>query len=222
MWGLRHRRVAQGVLRRAGMRTLAWILIAYAAIGVVFLLVAVLVGAPLVDRADRLASSASGSLDSAAAAAAAAADSLDGFEGSLGQARTSTQQAAGLTSDAAGTMDSLADAMGLSVLGAQPLLPLADEFRTTAGELRDLGASLGGIGQALSANQSDLGSVGAQLDRLAQELGALRGGIGQEQASASPPLSWLFYGFLAWQVLPMVAAAMAGRSLLARTGAAAE
>jgi hypothetical protein len=204
------------------MRTLAWILIAYAAVGVVFLLIAVLVGEPLVARADRLASSASGSLDSAASAAAAAADSLDGFDDSLGRARSSTEQAAGLTSDAAGTMDSLADAMGLNVLGAQPLLPLADEFRTTAGELRDLGHSLGGIGQALSDNQSDLGAVGAQLDRLAQELGALRGGIGQEQAGASPPLSWLFYGFLAWQVLPMVAAALAGRWLLARTGVAAE
>jgi hypothetical protein len=204
------------------MRTLAWLLLAYAGVGVIFMLLALLLGMPMMARVDRLASSASGSLDSAAAAAGAAADSIDGFDDSVAQARGSASQAASLTADAARTMDSLADAMGLNVLGTQPLLSMADEFRTTAGELRDLGDSLGGIGQALGTNQADLTDIGIQLHRLATELANLRGGIGQEEAGASPPLSWLFYGFLAWQVLPILAAALAGRWLLARTGAAAE
>ena len=203
------------------MRTLGWLLIAYAGIGAAFLVVALLVGGPLMARVERLTTSAAGSLDSAAAAAAAAADSLTGFDDGLAQARSSTEQASGLTADAARTMDSLADAMGISVLGAQPLLPLAADFRTSAGQLRDLGGSLRGIGQALTTNQADLAAVGVQLDRLAQELAHLRGGIGQEQARASPPLSWLFYGFLAWQLLPIMAAAMAGRWLLARAPLAA-
>ena len=201
---------------------LAWLLLAYAALGVVFTALALAVGGPLVARADRLASSASGSLDSAASAAAAAAQSLTGFEGSLARARSSTDQAATLTHDAAGTMDSLADAMSLSVFGAQPLLSLADDFGSTAQELRDMGDSLGGIGQALGTNQADLATVGVQLGRLADDLSALRGGIAREQAGASPPLSWLFYGFLVWQLLPITAAAIAGWLLLPRAGAAAE
>jgi hypothetical protein len=204
------------------MRTLAWLLLAYAAVGVILVALGLLVGGPLMARADRLASSASGSLDSAAAAAAAAADSIGGFDDSLSRARSSTDEAARLSADAARTMDSLADAMGVNLLGTQPLLPMADGFRTTAGQLRDLGGSLGGIGQALGTNQADLAAVGTQLDRLAQELGDLRGSIGQERAGASPPLSWLFYGFLAWQLLPIAAAALGGRWLLARTRAAAE
>jgi hypothetical protein len=204
------------------MRTLAWLLLAYAAIGVVLLAVALLIGGPLMTRADRLASSASGSLDSAAAAASAAADSIGGFDDSLARARSSTDEAARLTADAARTMDSLADAMGVTLLGTQPLLPMANGFRTTAGQLRDLGGSLGGIGQALGTNRTDLAAVGTQLDRLARELGDLRGGIGLERAGASPPLSWLFYGFLAWQLLPIGAAALCGRWLLAHTRGAAE
>lgn len=214
--------MAWAVLRRAGMRTLAWLLLAYAGVGVVLVVLALVVGGPLMARADRLASSASGSLDSAAAAAGAAAGSIGGFGDSLTRARSSTEQASRLTDDAARTMDSLADAMGVNLLGTQPLLPMADGFRTTAGQLRDLGGSLGGIGQALGTNQTDLSAVGDQLDRLATELADLRGGIGREQAGASPPLSWLFYGFLAWQLLPIAAAAVGGRWLLARTRAAAE
>ncbi len=204
------------------MRTLGWLLVAYAGIGAIFVVVAVVVGGPLMARADRLATSASGSLDSAAAAAAAAADSLGGFDDSLQKARGSTEQAATLTADAARTMDSLADAMGVNVLGAQPLLPLAGGFRTNAEQLRDLGGSLGGIGEALGTNQADLAAVGVQLHRLAQELGELRGGIGQEQAGASPPLSLLFYGFVAWQLLLIAGAAAGGRWLLVRAGTGPE
>jgi hypothetical protein len=182
--------------------------------------VALVIGGPLMARVDRLTSAASGSMDAAAEAAGAAATSFTGIDASLTQAQRSTDRAANLSRDAARTMDSLANAMAINVLGTQPLLPLADDFRTTGGQLRDMADSLGGIGQALSTNKADVSAVGVQLDRLAQELDELRGGIGQERAGASPPLSWLFYGFLAWQLLPIAASAVAGRLLLARAGAA--
>jgi hypothetical protein len=204
------------------MRLLAWLLLAYAGIGALLVVAALAVGGPLIARADRLAASASGSMDAAAAAASAAADSLTGFDTSLVEARRSTDQAATLSGDAARTFDSVADAMSLSVLGTQPLLSLADDFRTTAGQMRDLDDSLGGIGQALGSNQADLATVRAQLDRLAHEMGDFRLGVAQEQGGASPPLSWLFYGFLAWQLLPIGAAAIGGRLLLARAGRGTE
>jgi hypothetical protein len=204
------------------LRTVGWLLVAYAVIGAVLLLVALVVGGPLMARADRLATSASDSLDAAAAAAASAADSFDGFDDSLADAQRSTEQAATLSKGAADTLDSLADAMSINVLGNQPFVSLADDFRTTAGQLRDLGGSMGGIGQALANNRTDAADVGTQLDRLASELALLRGGVAAEHGGASPPLSWLFYGFLAWQLLPMVAAAIGGRLLLARTRPATE
>src|SRR4051812_40067583 len=107
------------------MRLLAWLLIAYALLGMVLLLVAALVGGPLIARVDRLASSATGSMDAAAAAAASAADSFDRFDDSLADAQSSTEQAATLSRSAADTLDSLSDTMSISVLGNQPFLPLA-------------------------------------------------------------------------------------------------
>jgi hypothetical protein len=203
------------------VRTLGWLLIAYSLLGVVLLVLALVVGGPMVARADGLASSAAGSMDAAAEAASAAADSFIGFDSSLEQAKASTDQAASLSRDAAGTLASLADAMSLNVLGAQPLLPLADDFRTTSDQMRQMGDNLEGIGAALTANREDVAAVGSQLAELAEQLDALRGGIGREQAGAGPPLSWLFYGFLLWQLLPITAAAVGGRLLLARARLAA-
>jgi hypothetical protein len=204
------------------MRMLAWLLLAYAVIGIVLVAAAALIGGPMVARVDRLASSATGSMDAAADAAASAADSFAAFDDSLADAQRSTEQAATLSRSAADTLDSLADAMSINVLGNQPFLSLADDFSTTAGQLRDLGQSIGGIGQSLASNRTDAADVGRQLDRLATELNNLRGGVRTEQEGAAPPLSWLFYGFLAWQLLPIVAAGIAGRLLLARAGRSPE
>jgi hypothetical protein len=201
------------------MRMLGWLLLAYAALGTILVVVALIVGGPMVARVDRLASSASGSMDAAARAAAAAAESLHGFDGSLAQAQQSTGQAAALSRTSADALDALSNAMGLNVLGAQPFLPLADRFKTTAEQMRDMGDSLGGIGQSLATNRTDAGAVSQQLDRLASEMAALQGGIAKEQSGASPPLGLLFYGFLAWQLLPIISAGIGGRLLL--TGARA-
>ena len=196
------------------MRTLGWLLLAYAGIGIVIAVVALVVGGPMIVRLDRLSTSATRSMDAAVRAADAAASSISGFDASLTQAKASTDQAASLSRDAAGTLAGLADSMSIEVLGAQPLLPLADDFRETSDQMRQMGDNLEGIGAALTANREDLAEVGAQLRELATQMDALRGGIGQEQAGASPPLSWVYYGFLVWQLLPIVAAAIAGRALL--------
>ncbi|HEX6138976.1 MAG TPA: hypothetical protein VF013_00760 [Candidatus Limnocylindria bacterium] len=200
------------------MRILGWLLLAYAVVGVVFVVVAALVGAPLVGRAERLATSASGTMDAAAAAAATSADAFGGFDASIEQARSSAADAATLTRQTSVTLDGLADAMSLSIFGAQPLLPLAGQFTDSAEQLRQLGDSLEGIGQALDANRSDVAEVGLRMRDLADELAAFQGRVASERESAALPLSWLFYGFLAWQLLPILAAAVAGRWLLSRTG----
>jgi hypothetical protein len=201
---------------RGGMRMLGWLLLIYAILGAGLVLASIAIGGPVVVRVDRLASSATGSMDAAANAADAAADAFTGFDTSLAEARRSTEEAAVLSRDASGTLQSLSEAMSLSVLGSQPLLPLADDFATSADQLRRMGDNLEGIGTALTTNQDQIADVGVELRLLADQLASLRGGVVAERAGAGPPLSWLFYGLLAWQLLPICAAAVGARILLRR------
>src|SRR5215208_5816050 len=109
---------------RGGMRMLGWLLLLYAIVGAGLVVASVVIGGPLVARVDRLAASASGSMDAAATAADAAADAFTGFDASLAEARRSTEEAATLSRNTSGTLAALSDAMALTVLGSQPLLPL--------------------------------------------------------------------------------------------------
>jgi hypothetical protein len=200
------------------MRMLGWLLLLYAAAGAVLMVAAIAIGGPLVGRLDRLSTSAAGSMDAAANAAEAAAEAFTGFDASLTEARQSADEAAALSRDASDTLQGLSDAMGISILGSQPLLSLADEFATSARQLLQMGDNLEGIGEALTTNQDDVASVGRQLRSLADELNALRGAVAAEHSGARPPLSWLFYGFVAWQMLPIGAAAIGGLVALRRSG----
>lgn len=199
------------------MRLLAWLLAAYAALGVVLVLAGLLIGGPLVARVDRVTSSASDTLTAAATAARTAADAFDGFDTSVEEARASASDAASLTRETAVTVDALAGAMGLELFGAQPLLPLADGFQRSADQLRELGDNLDAIGLALSANRGDIAAVGVQMTNLAVQLEELDGRIAAERSPGGLPLSWLYFGFLLWQLLPISAAAVASAWLFRRT-----
>jgi hypothetical protein len=196
------------------MRLLGWLLAAYAAIGVVFVIVAAVIGGPLVARVDRMTTSATTTMRAAAQAADAAADAFGGFDSSITRARTSADGAADLSRSTATTLDGLAAAMSISIFGSQPLEPLASQFAASADQLRELGAELGGIGQALEVNRDDVGRVGSRMRALATELESLEGRIANERAGGGLPISWLFYGFLLWQLLPIGAAAIGGAWLL--------
>ena len=204
------------------MRTLGWLLIIYAAIGVMLLMAAVAAGLPMVARVERIANSANGSIQAAAGSAEAASDALAGFDDSLTQAQQSAADAATLSRDAARTLDSLSAAMGVSILGTQPLLELADDFAASADQLVQLGDSLEQIGQAMVSSQGDVAQVTVELDGLTDRLTELAGATEAELAGASPPLSWLFLGFLAWQTVQVVAAGLAGLLLLRGAGAKPE
>ncbi|HEX2142101.1 MAG TPA: hypothetical protein VHK28_07520 [Candidatus Limnocylindria bacterium] len=195
---------------------LGWLLLAYAAIGALLVAVALAIGGPLVARVERLTSSATETISAATDAAQSAADSFQGFDSSLEQARSSAGEAASLSRDTAITLDGLAQAMTISIFGAQPLEPLAGRFETSASQLRQMGDSLDEIGEALGTNREDVSEVGLELQDLAVELRRLQGRISAEQRSTDLPLSWLYYGFLLWQLLPIAAAAVGGGILLRR------
>ena len=189
-------------------------LIVYAAIGVTLLIVAVATGLPMVARVQRIADSANGSLQAAAGSAQAATDALAGFDDSLGQAQQSAADAATLSRDAAQTLNGLSSAMSVSILGTQPLVGLADDFAASADQLLQLGESLEQIGQAMDTSQGDVDNVAREMSVLTDELTALAGATEAELAGASPPLSWLFVGFLTWQAVQVVAAGLAGLLIL--------
>jgi hypothetical protein len=196
------------------MRLLGWLLAAYAAIGLVFVVVAVVIGGPLVARVDRMATSATSTMHAAAQAADAAADAFGGFDSSITRARASADGAADLSRSTATTLDGLAAAMSISIFGSQPLEPLASQFAASADQLRELGAELGGIGQALDVNRDEVDRVGSRMRALATELESLEGRLADERAGGGLSISWLFYGFLLWQLLPISAAAIGGAWLL--------
>ncbi len=190
------------------MRILAWLLAAYAAVGTVLVVAALLVGGPLVSRLDRLTASAVRTMDAASEAANAAADAFDGFDTSVREAHAAATDAANLSRETAATTDALAAAMSITIFGSQPLLPLADQFERSANQLRELGDNMDAIGEALITNRDDIATVGARMRVLADSLVGLEGRIGEERTSPMIPLSWLYYGFLLWQLLPILAAAL--------------
>ena len=196
------------------MRTLGWLLVVYAALGLLLLVAAVAVGLPMVGRVQRIADSASGSIQAAATSAQAASDALAGFDDSLTQAQASASDAATLSRDAAQTLDGLSAAMSVSILGTQPLVGLADDFAASADQLVQLSDSLEQIGQAMVTSQGDVDQVAVELQVLTDQLTELAGATEAELAGANPPLSWLFVGFLAWQAVQVVAAGLAGLLLL--------
>ena len=195
---------------------LGWLLIGYAAVGAVLLMAAIIVGGPVVSRLEGMAGSATGSVRSAAAAAEAAADAFDGFDESLSEARSSTADAAAISRETAVTLQGLSDAMSISVFGSQPLLPLADEFARSADQLDQMGTNLDGIGQALVTNKDDVVALAARLRNLSVQLNSWSEAVADPKADAdpTPPLTLLFYGFVAWQLLAVLASGAAGTILL--------
>lgn len=140
-------------------------------------------------------------------AASAAATAFEGFDTSLDQARTSAASAGNLAREVSGTVDGLAAAMAISVLGAQPLLPLQDQFRQSAEELRLLGDEIDKIGTSLQVNRTEVRQVSDELRALSDELKAGNAG------NAIPP-SLLVYAFLAWIALLALTSVVAGVLLL--------
>ncbi len=198
-----------------GRRALAWGLILYGLAGLVLIIAGAAVGLDAAGRFERLAADADGTLAAASRATDAAAESFTNVDASLDEAERSAVAAASLSRDAAGTLRSLALAMELSLFGAQPLLPLAAEFVTSAEQADQLAETLTGMAGSLGDTRIDVVRVGTELETLGDQLAALRGssGVGDETA---PPLR-LFLGLLlAWLALPAIGAVVAGLALLRR------
>lgn len=194
-------------------RLLGWGLILYGIVGLALIAAGAIAGLDVAARIERLAADADGTLAAAASATEAAADSFANVNASLSDAQESATTAAALSRDASRTLRSLALAMELSLFGAQPLLPLADEFFVSAEQASALADTLGSVGASLGDTRIDVTRVGAELDQLSAQLSTLRSSS-ESDAGAPPPLR-LFIGLLlAWLAIPAVGGILAGIVLL--------
>jgi chromosome segregation ATPase len=201
-----------------GRSTLAWGLVAYGFVGLALSIIGFTFGLDAAGRLERLATASDATLEAAARSTAAAADSFASIDASLVSAESSVQQAATLSADAGETMAALSVAMNLSIFGAQPLQPLADEFDEAAQQAEELSATLSTTAGSVSQVRTDAASIGAELEGLAAELEALRASL-----PANPvPIRGLVALLIAYLTLPAVAALVAGVLLLGAQRAAAE
>jgi hypothetical protein len=195
-------------------RTLGGVLIAYGALGLVVLALAVGIGLGLAGRVEGLMARADDTLVAAARATRTAADSFTSVDGSLADAEASADSAATLAREASGTLGGLAIAMELQFLGAQPLLPLADGFQRSRDQASELAETLDTVAGSLSDTRIDVTEIGLELDTLAVEMEALRDAGGEP--GATPPLRLFVSLLLVWLAIPAVAAIVAGLALLRR------
>ena len=197
-----------------GRRALAWALVLYGVAGLGLAVTGAAIGLDVATRVERLAADADGTLAAAAGATRTAAESFENVDASLSNAQDSATAAAALSTDASGTLRSLALAMELSLLGSQPLLPLAEEFSTSADQAEELAATLDSVGGSMADTRRDLTGVGTELGVLADRLETLRGAGGD---GGSPPPLRLFVGLLlVWLLLPALAALVFGLAMLRR------
>lgn len=193
-------------------RALAWALVLYGAAGLALAVTGAAVGLDVAARVERLAADADGTLAAAAGATRAAAESFENVDVSLSDAQESARAASALSRDASGTLRSLALAMELSLLGSKPLLPIADEFATSADQADDLAETLASVSGSLGDTRTDLTVVGTELAALADRLEGLR--AADDEDAGPPPLRLFVMLLLLWLVLPAIAALVTGLAML--------
>jgi hypothetical protein len=193
-----------------GRSTLAWGLVVYGLLGLALSVVGFTFGLDAAAQLERLASATDTTLEAAARSTAAAADSFDAIDASLSNAEGSVAQAATLSADAGATLDALSAAMTLSIFGAQPLQPLADEFADAADQADALAATLEVTTGSVSDVRADAEAIGVELEALAGELDALRDSLPVDPV----PIRGLVALLLAYLTLPAIAALVAGSLML--------
>lgn len=193
-------------------RLLGWGLVLYGLLGIALVVVGGTVGLEVATRVEGLAAAAEGTLAAATRSVDAASDAFANVDGSLAESQASAEAGATLARDASGTLASLSAAMELSIFGAQPLLPLAADFATSAEQAEELAVTLGQVASSLDDTRADVSSIGEELDDLGTELAVLRDstGTGGDAPSVRPFVLLL----LAWLLIPALGAVLGGVALL--------
>lgn len=194
------------------LRTLGAGLVVYGITGLVLIVLGAMVGLEAAAHIERLARDADDTLAAAARTTDAAAESFTSIDGSLSEAEASADGAAQLSREASTTFDQLALAMRISVFGARPLEPLADDFATSADHAAQLGDTLDSVSGSLGSTRTDVARIGTEMAILANELRSLRESSGT--AGETPPVRAFVALLLAWLAIPAVGGLIGGLALL--------
>jgi hypothetical protein len=191
---------------RPGLRRLSTLLIGYGVVGLAVAaigLIALLVGLGRIDGlSDRLKTEVGGVsatlertatvLDDAATAARSFGTTIDSSTAALSTAASDVRQIVPRLRDIE------AQANAISILGSQPLAPLAGLFGQIAGQLSDLDAQLDGVASNLGSNRTALDANASSLAALAAEIRTLGGRFdGDALPAAVDDVRWLFIAMLA-------------------------
>lgn len=195
-------------------RALGWALLAYGIAGVALVVVGAIGGLEMASRVENLALRADSTLAAAQRATQATADSFTGVDESLRTGEMSADGAATLARDASATLRSLSLAMSLNILGTQPLQPLAADFAASADQAAALADTLDGVSTSMADTRADMTGIGAELDQLAVELGALRDASSTE--GSAPSIRLFVMMVLVWLALQALGALIGGFALLRR------
>ena len=193
--------LSAGLARRIGLG-----LVAYGAAGLLLVAAALVGGWSGISRID----AALGAASQAATTIEAVADAFAGFDASLEAAARSAEHAAGASRDAAATATRLADAMGLNIFGAQPLLPLSNDFRRQSADLNGVADDLEQLGRTLAADRVEVDRIHDHVSLLGERVGAFSGAPGGGAVAA------LLVALLLWIGAQAAAALFTGVLLLRR------
>jgi hypothetical protein len=194
------------IVSAAIVRRVAIGLVIYGVVGLVLVVAAIVggwSGIAQIDAAVGSAAEASETLESVG-------DAFAGFDASLETAGKSAEDAAAASRNASSTATRLADAMGLNIFGAQPLLPLANDFRRQATDLRVVADDLDALGGSLAKDRAEVKRIHDHVRVLSAKIrgfGNPAGGTG---------IAVLLVALLLWLGAQAVAALAVGIWLLRR------
>jgi hypothetical protein len=194
-------------------RQLGWGLLAYGIAGIVLVVATGWFGLAVAGEIDELAAGAQRTLDAAARSTEAAADAVAGVDDALVESQASIDTAAALAGDVSDTLSRLGRAMEISVFGAQPLLPLADDFASVSTQASTLGDTLARLGASLEETAPDTSRISVELQGLSAELSGLSAAIGGSEGSATPIVLFVLL-LLAWLLVPAIGGLLGGLALL--------
>ncbi len=195
-------------------RTFGIGLTAYGLVGVVLLAVTFLAAGSGLDRVERLTTSLSGTVDVAARTARSSATALTDLKTGVGQGAAGARDASQLAQQASTTSAQLATAMGISIFGTQPFLPMATSFQQLGAQLENLSTNLETIGTALDTSGRDLDDVQAQMSQLATRLEAVTLPGGAVGIVGAGGLRLTVVALLIWLSIPAIGSLLVGLALL--------
>lgn len=189
-------------------RPLGLALVAWGVLGLVLIGLIVVTVEPALATADALGQRET--VTDVQAALDTTVASLGGVGASVVEGRRAAEDAGIAVREIAATTDQLAQAMSLSLFGAQPFLPIAQGFERQTASLEQLALDLDALSTALRRNESDVAALRASAVVLRDRVDRI------VPASAVPAadLRPLLYALLGWLALPALGAIGAGTWLL--------